>query len=536
MLKEYNLYKNDVIDFNVALKQIRGLCGIKELNSGTFSGSWNTNETGETLDSYSPINGERIGSILLADKNDYADVMNAAATSFQIWKELPAPKRGEIIKEISDELVRYKDALGLLVSLETGKTVSEGQGEVQEMIDIGYYATGLSRQIYGKTMASERDHHRMYEQYKPLGPIGVITSFNFPSAVWAWNSFIAAVVGDVTIWKPSSKAPLTAIATIHIVNNVIEKYDLPPIFFLLIGKGSEIGDRLLQDKNIPLISFTGSVKTGKKVSETVAKRLGRTLLELGGNNAAIVTKNSDIDTAVNGVVFGALATAGQRCTTTRRLIVHKDIYDTFITKLTQAYKSVNIGNPLDPTVLVGPLIDQRSVDNYLSAITTAQQQGGNLITGGKPITIKNVEQGFYVEPTLIEATPEMDIVKQETFAPILYIMKYDTIEEALTIHNNVPQGLSSSIFTNDLREEEYFLSHKGSDCGIANVNTSTAGAEIGGAFGGEKETGGGRESGSDAWKIYAVRQTVTVNYGTSLPLAQGVSFDVGGELKNDMEY
>ena len=518
-----------LMNFETALKQVIKDCDIKELNSGVFTGSWQETEKRKKLDSYSPINGEKLASIALATKNDYKQVIKASESAFEEWKDIPGPKRGEIIKEISDELVHYKESLGLLVSLEAGKTITEGQGEVQEMIDIGYFATGLSRQIYGNTMASEREHHRMYEQYKPLGPIGIITAFNFPCAVWAWNSFIAAVIGDVSVWKPSSKSSLTAIATINIVNKVFKRHNLKPIFFLIVGRGRDIGDDFLNEKQFPLISFTGSVKTGRKVGEIVGKRLGKTLLELGGNNAAIVTDNCDINNAVKGVAFGALATAGQRCTSTRRLILQENIYDTFLEKITKAYESASIGTPLDPNVLIGPLIDQEAVGNYLEAVKTAQKQGGKLVTGGKVKEIQNLENGFYVEPTIIEATSDMDIVKEETFAPILYVMKYKTIEEALQIHNNVPQGLSSAIFTNNIREEEYFLSQKGSDCGIANVNTSTAGAEIGGAFGGEKDTGGGRESGSDAWKIYARRQTVTVNYGKDVPLAQGVEFDIGEE-------
>ncbi|MEF8848951.1 MAG: aldehyde dehydrogenase family protein [Candidatus Thermoplasmatota archaeon] len=517
------------MNFENALKQVTKDCDIKKINPGVFSGKWGETEDKQKIDSISPINGEKIGSIALATKEDCNKVINSAESAFKKWREVPGPKRGEIIKEIADDLKNHKESLGLLVSLEAGKTISEGQGEIQEMIDIGYFATGLARQLYGNTMTSEREHHRMYEQYKPLGPVGVITAFNFPSAVWAWNSFIAAVVGDVTVWKPSSKAALTAIATINIINKVFKRHNVQPIFFLTVGKGSEIGDDFLKDRRFPLISFTGSVKTGRKVSEIVGKRLGRTLLELGGNNAAIVTDKCDINNAVKGVAFGALATAGQRCTTTRRLILHENIYDKFLKKITRVYENVDIGNPLDPEVLVGPLIDQKAVDNFKEAVKKAKKQGGRLITGGDIKDIKNLEDGFYVEPTIIEASPDMEIVKEETFAPILYVIKYQTIEEALRIHNNVPQGLSSAIFTNDIREEEYFLSQHGSDCGIANVNTSTAGAEIGGAFGGEKDTGGGRESGSDAWKIYARRQTVTINHGKDVPLAQGVKFDIEEE-------
>jgi len=416
----------------------------------------------------------------------------------------------------------------LIVSLEAGKTVTEGKGEIQEMIDIGYFATGLSRQIYGKTMTSEREHHRMYEQWQPLGKIGVITSFNFPAAVWAWNSFIAAVIGNVTVWKPSSSAPLTAIATINVVNKVLERNDIKPIFFLATGRGSVVGDAIANDEKLPLVSFTGSVKTGRKVGEQVGNRLGKTILELGGNNGAIVSEKSDMRTALKGVAFGALATAGQRCTTTRRLILHESIYDEFLQKLEKVYAGVEVGDPLNEETLVGPLIDEGAVEDFKNAVEEAQEQGGELLIGGD-VCEEVPEGGHYVQPTIIEADPDMDIVKEETFAPILYVMKYETIEEALEIHNNVPQGLSSAIFTNDIKEEEYFLSHRGSDCGIANVNTSTAGAEIGGAFGGEKDTGSGRESDSDSWKNYARRQTVTINYGKDVPLSQGVEFDIDPE-------
>lgn len=500
--------------------------GISSLNSGVFFGKWSKTLKHEVITSHSPIEGSKLADIRQATSDDYEKVIESATESFKQWAEIPAPKRGIIIKQIADELFRYKENLGFLISLEAGKTLTEGQGEVQEMIDIGYFATGLSRQIYGLTIASEREHHRLYEQWLPLGKIGVITSFNFPAAVWAWNAFLAAVLGNVSIWKPSSSSTLCAIATINIVNRVLEKNHIKPIFLLVSGSGSDIGNLMAGDARLPLISFTGSVRTGKKVAEHVGRRLGKSILELGGNNCAIVTDKCDIKVALKGVAFGALATAGQRCTTTRRLILHKDIYQHFIERIVKVFKSVKIGNPLEKDTLVGPLINENAVQNFLNTIRNVQKQGGNILTGGTIRNVPGFEGGHYVEPAIAEVTSDMDCVKEETFAPILYVMKYSRIEEALEMHNSVPQGLSSSIFTNDIREEEYFLSHKGSDCGIANVNTSTAGAEIGGAFGGEKDTGGGRESGSDAWKNYARRQTVTINYGNDVPLSQGVEFDI----------
>ena len=499
--------------------------GFDDINSGTFYGEWFPIEGRDVIESKSPIDGSLISKVTLASRDDYEKVIKKAIESFQIWRDVPAPKRGEIIREIGNELRKEKEFLGKLVSIEVGKILIEGKGEVQEMIDIGDFSLGLSRQLYGLTIASERENHRLYEQWHPLGVIGVITSFNFPCAVWSWNAFIASVVGNVIIWKPSTKAPLTAIAVIKIVDRVIKKHGLPPIFLLVIGKGSMVGNWMAEDKRLPLISFTGSVETGKKIYEKVSKRLGKVILELGGNNGAIVSNKADMKIALKGVGFGALATAGQRCTTTRRLILHEEIYDEFLNKLINAYKKAKIGNPLEQDTLVGPLIDDEAVRKYEEAINEAIKEGGKILYGGKTLKINGLE-GYYVIPTIIEAKPDMEIVKKETFAPILYVFKYSKIEEAIRIHNSVPQGLSSAIFTNDLREAEYFLSHKGSDCGIANVNTGTAGAEIGGAFGGEKETGGGRESGSDAWKFYARRQTVTINYGNDLPLAQGVKFDI----------
>jgi aldehyde dehydrogenase (NAD+) len=501
-------------------------CGLEAINSGVYNGEWAPIKDSKMITVASPINGEAIAKVAIADKDDYEKTIQAAESAFAEWSSLPPPRRGEAVRRIGDDLVSHKENLGLLVSLGVGKTISEGQGEVQEMIDISYFATGLSRQLYGLTIASERMEHRMYEQWKPLGIVGVTTAFNFPIAVWSWNSLIAAVIGDVVIWKPSSKAPLTAIAVTKIANRVLESMRLPQIFFLLVGPGLIVGDALNNDPRVPLVSFTGSVATGKRTSEAVARRLGRSILELGGNNCAIVTGDCDLGLALKGVAFGALATAGQRCTSTRRAVVHESVYAEFLSKITKIYREVTVGNPLEAGTLVGPLIDRGAIDSYLSAVSRAEKEGGRIVYGGGEVKVNNCEGGYYVQPTIIEAKPTMDIVREETFAPILYVFKYRTIEEAVVIHNDVPQGLSSSIFTKNLREEEYFLSHKGSDCGIANVNTGTAGAEIGGAFGGEKETGGGRESGSDAWKAYARRQTVTINYGRDVPLAQGVKFDV----------
>jgi aldehyde dehydrogenase (NAD+) len=497
---------------------------LQDINSGSFYGEWADTSGREVIESVSPINGEVLAKIAMGTEADYERVIEQAQQSYTTWSNIPAPKRGEIVKEIGEDLINYKEDLGLLVSLEVGKTLSEGQGEVQEAIDIANFATGLSRQLYGFTIASERPNHRMYEQWHPIGCIGVITAFNFPCAVWSWNAFIAAVVGDVVVWKPSSNAILIAIVLTRIVNTTLEKHGLPPIFFLISGSGKVIGEKVSSDTRLPLVSFTGSTPVGRRISEHVARRFGKTILELGGNNAAIVTPNADINVALKGVVFGALATTGQRCTSTRRAIVYEDIYDEFVRKMLNIYKNIKVANPLEPSTLVGPLIDQNAIEDYQKAVETIQQQGGKILYGGKRTTVKGLEGGYYVMPTLVEASPDMEIINHETFAPILYVLKYKTIEEALEIHNAVPQGLASAIFTTDLRESEYFLSHRGSDCGIANVNTSTAGAEIGGAFGGEKETGGGRESGSDAWKSYARRQTVTTNYGKDLPLSQGVEF------------
>jgi len=478
------------------------------------------------LESFSPINGARLGSVLQGDAGATREAVAAAVGAAAEWAAVPAPRRGEVIAEIGRELARCKDQLGLLVSLEAGKTVSEGRGEVQEMIDVAVFAAGLSRQLYGLTMGSERPQHRMYEQWLPLGAIGVITAFNFPCAVWSWNAFIAAVAGDAVVWKPSSSTPLTAIAVTKVAARVLDRHGLPPIYSLVVGSGGEVGDALLEDGHLPLVSFTGSVVTGRRAAEVVARRLGRTLLELGGNNAVIVSDKADLAMALKGVAFGALATAGQRCTSTRRLLVQERVYDEFVGKLLSAYAGVRIGDPLVPETLVGPLIDRRAVDDYLAAVERAVAEGGEVLYGGGELLVPGCEGGHYVVPALIEARAAMPITCEETFGPLLHVIRYRDLEEALAMHNAVPQGLCSAMFTTDLREGEYFLSNRGSDCGIANINTSTTGAEIGGAFGGEKDTGGGRESGSDAWKAYARRQTVSINYGADLPLAQGVEFRV----------
>jgi len=498
---------------------------IQETNFGSCVGGekwFKTNDSGEII-SYNPSTGAKIASVLKCSENDYEHIIEASSLAFEEWRKVPAPIRGQLIFDMGNELRKYKDELGSLVSLEMGKIKAEGDGEVQEMIDIADFAVGLSRQLYGLTMHSERPDHRMYEQWHPLGNVGIISAFNFPVAVWAWNSFIAAVCGNVSIWKPSSKTPLTAIAVQNICNNVLQKHGYKGIFNLIIGSGSIIGDRLVNDKRVPLISATGSTRMGINLAQKVAKRLGKTILELGGNNAIIVDETASMDLVVPAIVFGAVGTAGQRCTSTRRIIAHKSIFDDLNTKLVNAYKQVKIGNPLDEDTLMGPLIDAGAVDDYNDAIKAALNEGGKILCGGK---LLDVDGGSFVEPTIIQVNPSFNIVKEETFAPILYVMKYNTLEEAIAIHNDVPQGLSSAIFTNNVKNSERFLSARGSDCGIANVNIGTSGAEIGGAFGGEKETGGGRESGSDSWKAYMRRQTNTINWSNDLPLAQGIKFEL----------
>ncbi len=499
---------------------------LKQLNSGIYSEGWTKKPSGKVVESISPIDGRPIASIITGSREDYEEAVKKSEKAFSQWTKLTPPQRGDLIRLIGNELRLKKKSLGRIVSIETGKTTVEGEGEIQEMIDIADFAVGLSRQLHGLQMASERKDHRMYEQYQPLGVIGVITSFNFPSSVWSWNSFIAAIVGDAVIWKPSSKAMLTAISVMNIVTKVVKENRYPGIFSLITGSGREIGTLMSSDTRVKLISFTGSVKSGRTVSETVARRFGKTILELGGNNGSIVTSKANIPLSLKGVAFGALATAGQRCTTTRRIIVEDKVYDEFVHRLKGIYAGVKVGNPLERGVLVGPLIDEEAVKNFTAAVGRAKKEGGKVLFGGKVVKLKDLKDGFYVEPTLIEMPKVTPVTCEETFAPILYAFRYKTLEDAIEIHNSVPQGLSSSIFTTDLTEEEKFLSATGSDCGLANVNTATAGAEIGGAFGGEKDTGGGRESGSDAWKNYARRQTVTINWGTDIPLSQGVKFDV----------
>ncbi len=500
--------------------------GIKANNPGASTGTKWISCNGPVLDSVSPVDGIKTGSVTCADKQAYEQVITKAQEAFAVWRMWPAPKRGEIVRQVGDALRANKEQLGKLVSYEMGKSLQEGYGEVQEMIDICDFAVGLSRQLYGLTMHSERPAHRMYEQWHPLGIVGIISAFNFPVAVWSWNSALAWVCGNTTIWKPSEKTPLCGIAVQNIVAAVFEKNHVPEGVNGLLQGGREVGEWLSADARIPLVSATGSTRMGKAVSAAVAGRLGRSILELGGNNAIIISQHADLDMALIGCVFGAVGTAGQRCTTTRRLIIHETVYDAFTEKLVKAYGQLRIGDPLNTHHHVGPLIDSDAVKMYLHAIEQCKQQGGHFIVAGGVLAGAGYESGCYVSPCIAEVTNEMAIVQQETFAPILYLMKYSTLEEAIALQNGVPQGLSSAIMTVNLREAEYFLSHTGSDCGIANVNIGTSGAEIGGAFGGEKETGGGRESGSDAWKAYMRRQTNTVNWSDTLPLAQGISFDL----------
>ena len=496
---------------------------IHEINPGACSGpdGWINDPAGKELVSYNPTTGEPLARVVQASAATYEKVAAAAQQAFLSWRNVPAPKRGLVVRDLAQALREMKEPLGELVSLEMGKIRAEGQGEVQEMIDICDFAVGLSRQLYGLTMHSERPGHRMYEQWHPLGILGLITAFNFPVAVWSWNSALAAVCGDPVLWKPSSFTPLCAIAVQHITNQVMADHGLAGIFNLVIGSGREVGDLMLQDPRLPLVSFTGSTQIGQRVATLVAERFGHTILELGGNNAIIVTEDADLELATRAILFGAVGTAGQRCTTTRRIIVQKSIAAGLTARLINAYEQVRLGDPLDEDTLMGPLVDHSEVDDMVVALEKAVQQGGQILTGGK---LRPELGPNFVEPTIVKMPAQTDIVKQETFAPILYLLEYDEIEEALRIHNDVPQGLSSAIFTNNLRYSEAFLSANGSDCGIANVNIGTSGAEIGGAFGGEKETGGGRESGSDAWKAYMRRQTNTINYSKELPLAQGIKF------------
>ena len=497
---------------------------IKAINPGAFSGQeWHSDNHNHLLTSYSPTNGAKLADVATCSMDDYEQIMLRAQNAAQAWRKVPAPKRGEIIRQIGNALREQKDSLGSLVSLEMGKSKQEGDGEVQEMIDIADFAVGQSRMLYGNSMHSERSNHRMYEQWHPYGVIGVISAFNFPVAVWSWNAFLAAICGNVTLWKPSAKTPLCAIAVQHICNEVLKTNNCPEIFSLIIPTNHDVVEAMVNDVRIPLISFTGSTAVGKQVAAKVAGRLGKTILELGGNNAIILDQSADFHLAIPGIVFGAVGTAGQRCTSTRRLFVHESQYHDVVKKLQHAYEQITIGDPLDTKNLMGPLIDKPAVEQFTKAIARIKEAGGQIAFGGE--TLK--DSGFFVQPTLVcDVKNNWDIVQEETFAPILYVMSYRTLDEAIELQNGVPQGLSSALFTQNLKNAERFLSAWGSDCGIANINIGTSGAEIGGAFGGEKETGGGRESGSDSWKAYMRRQTNTINWGDDLPLAQGIQFNL----------
>ncbi len=509
-----------------SIKKVLSDLGIKSTNHGVSTGTKWIKSSGEIIKSYSPVDGKLIATVRSGDEKSFSEIVETARGAFHSWRQVPAPKRGEIVRQIGEALRKSKESLGMLVSYEMGKSYQEGLGEVQEMIDICDFAVGLSRQLHGLTMHSERPLHRMYEQYHPLGIVGIISAFNFPVAVWSWNSMLAWVCGDTCIWKPSEKTPLCSIACQNIVSKVFAKNNVPEGVSCLINGDFKAGEWIASNENIPLVSATGSVRMGKSVARTVSERLGRPLMELGGNNAIIITEHADLDIAIRGALFGAVGTAGQRCTSTRRLIIHEKIYDVIKARLKKAYGQLKIGDPLDTKNHVGPLIDQHAVTNYKNALVEIVKQGGKLLVPGGVLTGKGFESGCYVKPAIAEVKNEFAIVQQETFAPILYIIKYKTLDEAVLYQNGVKQGLSSAIMTAKLKEMETFLSQTGSDCGIANVNIGTSGAEIGGAFGGEKETGGGRESGSDAWKVYMRRQTNTINYGSNLPLAQGIKFDI----------
>ncbi len=505
------------------MKSILEALHIAEVNPGACTGpdAWIEDTKGKELISFNPATGEAIAKVLQATPETYQKVSAAAKQAFLSWREVPAPKRGLVVRDLGDALRQAKEPLGDLVTLEMGKIRAEGHGEVQEMIDICDFAIGLSRQLYGLSMHSERHSHRMYEQWHPLGTVGVISAFNFPVAVWSWNAAIAAVCGDPTLWKPSSYTPLTAIAVQHITNQVMADHGLSGIFNLVIGSGRDVGELLLNDPNVPLISFTGSTLIGRRVSETGARRFGRTILELGGNNAIIVADDADLELAIRAILFGAVGTAGQRCTSTRRIIAHKDIVKPLSDRLVAAYDQVTLGNPIEEGTLMGPLVSINSVEEMFEALEQIKKEGGEILYGG---TMRSELGPNFVDPTIVKMPAQTEIVKQETFAPILYILEFEDLDEAIQIHNDVPQGLSSAIFSESMRKVETFLSARGSDCGIANVNIGTSGAEIGGAFGGEKETGGGRESGSDSWKAYMRRQTNTINWSPDLPLAQGIQF------------
>ena len=491
---------------------------IEAVNSGACHGDWIAEPAGDELISYCPATGEPLARVRMAGVADYEAVMARATESFLEWRMMPAPKRGDIVREIGNELRAHKQDLGALISLEMGKILPEGLGEVQEMIDIADFAVGLSRQLYGLSMHSERPGHRMYEQWHPLGVVGVISAFNFPVAVWAWNSMIAAVCGDCVLWRPSSETPLVAVAVQKIVNRVFDRHGLKGVFNLIVGPSRPVAESLIHDPRIPLVSFTGSTEVGRHVAEVIARRLGRSILELGGNNGIIVMDDANPDLVLRAVLFGAVGTAGQRCTTTRRLFLQRGIASKIAEALVSAYGQVRIGHPLDEQTIMGPLINRRAVDDMLDGLRRIREQGGEILSGGKAL------EGCYVQPTLVRAHPGMPILKEEIFAPILYLIEFDALDDAIHWHNDVPQGLSSAMFTTNLISAETFLSHRGSDCGIANINIGTSGAEIGGAFGGEKDTGGGRESGSDSWKAYMRRQTNTLNWSSQLPLAQGIEF------------
>ncbi len=507
----------------MAMKFLEEL-GVQKINLGTCfdHNEWSQTKDAGLIESFNPATGELIGSVYSANNADYEKLVTKAQAVYKEWKKTPAPLRGEAVRIVGNALRKHKDALGSLVAAEMGKIKSEGDGEVQEMIDMADLAVGMSRQLYGNTMHSERPGHRMYEQWHPIGVVGIISAFNFPVAVWAWNAFVAAICGNVSIWKPSPKVALCSIAVQNICNEALEEAGLPPIFLMFNDHSNELAQKFVDDKRIALVSFTGSTPVGRMVGVQVAKRMGRSLLELGGNNALIVDKSADLNIAIPGIVFGAVGTAGQRCTTTRRLFLHEDIADQVIEKLVNGYKQVKIGNPLNTDTLMGPLIDEGSVQMFLDAVEQAKAAGGEILTGGTRVE----GDGHFVTPCIIKAQADWDIVKHETFAPILYVMTFSDIQEVIEQQNDVAQGLSSALFTNDLRNQEKFLSALGSDCGIANVNIGTSGAEIGGAFGGEKDTGGGREAGSDSWKAYMRRQTNTINYSTELPLAQGIVFNL----------
>jgi aldehyde dehydrogenase (NAD+) len=511
---------------NFGIQESLSALGIKKTNLGASTGKKWYKSSGKLIESYSPADGKLIGAVHATDAKVFQEVVEKSKQAFKEWRKWPAPKRGEVVRQVGEALRKYKEPLGKLVSYEMGKSYQEGLGEVQEMIDICDFAVGLSRQLHGFTMHSERPNHRMYEQYHPIGLVGIISSFNFPVAVWSWNSMLAWVCGDTCIWKPSEKTPLCSIACQNIINKVFEKNGVPEGVSCIVNGDALVGQLMSSNEDIPLVSATGSTRMGKAVARTVSERLGRALLELGGNNAIIISEKANLDMAIRGALFGAVGTAGQRCTTTRRLIIHEKIYNAVKDRLKKAYSHLSIGNPLDTSNHVGPLIDQQAVNLYLDALKKVKKEGGKFLVEGGVLKGKGYESGCYVKPAIAEVKNEYEIVQHETFAPILYLIKYKTIDEAIAIQNGVKQGLSSSIMTANMQEMEKFLSQEGSDCGIANVNIGTSGAEIGGAFGGEKETGGGRESGSDAWKVYMRRQTNTINYGNTLPLAQGIKFDI----------